>query len=298
MSLILDALSRSEHDRSEPGDLPGLNARHGPEPVAAANSQRWSLLALLFALPLLLVLAWMQFAEEDDKAGPASPAPGVSNSSPAVVTKPARPAPTEPPSTVKHIPAPVQTRMPAERPVPPQKAAVARARVIEPVAARPEPHTETAVTPEIASLYAAQDRRDERAMEPEVTPVPDSREPLAATGAVPATRKPEPEPLDLEAIAQAAERELGEKAVSEHAVPLIADLSQRQKDAIPSVFYSAHHWNGSSANSWVVLNGNKVRQGGAAGKGVQLDEILEDSVVLEYQGTRFRLRSLNSWVNL
>jgi len=31
---------------------------------------------------------------------------------------------------------------------------------------------------------------------------------------------------------------------------------------------------------------------------MRVEEILSDSVVLDYRGTQFRLRALNSWVNL
>jgi hypothetical protein len=48
----------------------------------------------------------------------------------------------------------------------------------------------------------------------------------------------------------------------------------------------------------VVLNGKELRPGGQPASGVKVVEILPDSVVLDYRGTEFRLRALNSWVNL
>jgi hypothetical protein len=47
----------------------------------------------------------------------------------------------------------------------------------------------------------------------------------------------------------------------------------------------------------VVINGKTLRTGASAA-GVKVEEILPDSVVLEVKGNRFRLRALNSWVNL
>jgi hypothetical protein len=46
------------------------------------------------------------------------------------------------------------------------------------------------------------------------------------------------------------------------------------------------------------MNGNTVKAGGSVVPGMKVEEILPDSVVLNYQGTQFRLRALNSWVNL
>jgi hypothetical protein len=86
--------------------------------------------------------------------------------------------------------------------------------------------------------------------------------------------------------------------LAEHPAPFIADLSQQTKDGIPTIFYRRHSYSGNSANSQVVLNGKELRVGGRPAAGVKVDEILPDSVVLSFQGTQFRLRALNSWVNL
>ena len=61
--------------------------------------------------------------------------------------------------------------------------------------------------------------------------------------------------------------------------------------------YLRHDYSGDPARSSVHINGKTLRAGGSVG-GVKVVEILPDSVVLEYKGSRFRLRALNSWVNL
>ncbi len=95
-----------------------------------------------------------------------------------------------------------------------------------------------------------------------------------------------------------AENELENARLAEHPAPFIAQLSQQTKDGIPSIFYQRHDYRGDSARSVVVLNGQELRVGGRPAAGVTVDEILPDSVVLSYRGTQFRLRALNSWVNL
>ena len=80
-------------------------------------------------------------------------------------------------------------------------------------------------------------------------------------------------------------------------MPFLSAQSQQTKDAIPTIMYLRHDYSGNPASASVVLNGKTLRQGGSV-NGVRVEEILPDSVVLEYQGTRFRLRALNSWVNL
>ena len=105
-----------------------------------------------------------------------------------------------------------------------------------------------------------------------------------------------PPPIDLEkAIAEAA-RAVGEQSLVPHAATMIENLSQQQKNDIPTLIYSAHDFqtDGSAA---VELNGQRVKVGQRAGQ-VVVRDILIDSVILENSGVTFRLTALNSWINM
>ncbi|RLQ21637.1 hypothetical protein DWB85_11520 [Seongchinamella sediminis] len=104
--------------------------------------------------------------------------------------------------------------------------------------------------------------------------------------------------VDIEELVRAAEDELQNARLAEHPAPFIVGLSQQTKDAIPSLFYERHDYSGRPGESVVVLNGKALKVGGSPASGVRVEEILPDSVVLDYRGTQFRLRALNSWVNL
>ena len=54
----------------------------------------------------------------------------------------------------------------------------------------------------------------------------------------------------------------------------------------------------SDGGSTVTINGQQARAGQTVGRGVTVEEVLPDSVVLSHAGQQFRLRALNSWVNL
>lgn len=81
-----------------------------------------------------------------------------------------------------------------------------------------------------------------------------------------------------------------------HPAPFLENLSQQQKDSIPSLFYSAHR-SGEEAVAEVVINGDRLRVGQRSGD-IEVVEILPDSAVFSYRGVVFRLPALNSWVNL
>jgi general secretion pathway protein B len=105
-----------------------------------------------------------------------------------------------------------------------------------------------------------------------------------------------PPPIDLEkAIAEAA-RAVGEQSLVPHAATMIENLSQQQKDDIPTLIYSVHDYqtDGSAA---VELNGQRLKIGQRAGQ-VMVRDILIDSVILENSGVTFRLTALNSWINM
>lgn len=102
--------------------------------------------------------------------------------------------------------------------------------------------------------------------------------------------------VDLEAAIRRAQAEMGEAPLSAHPVPLIENMSQSVKDRIPSLMYQAHDYN-PREGSVVVINGEAGKVGERV-KGFLVEEILEDSAVFNYAGTQFRLRALNSWVNL
>ena len=105
------------------------------------------------------------------------------------------------------------------------------------------------------------------------------------------------ETVDIEKLVEQAQAELKDASLTEHAVPLLSSLSQHTKDGIPTLLYQRHDYSGDPGRSSVVINGKTLRAGASAG-GIKVEEILPDSVVLEVKGTRFRLRALNSWVNL
>ena len=103
-------------------------------------------------------------------------------------------------------------------------------------------------------------------------------------------------PLDIAAVVKRVQAELGKPALVSHATPLLENLSQQTKNAIPSVIYTVHDWQ-PAGRSRVTLNGSALSEGQQL-NGFKVDEILTDSVILSYRGTQFRLRALNSWVNL
>jgi general secretion pathway protein B len=105
-------------------------------------------------------------------------------------------------------------------------------------------------------------------------------------------------PIDLEEILARTKEAMKTARLSKHPAPFLSTLSQQAKNDIPTMLYSAHDYFSKSGRSTVVINGKSLSVGGSIAGGVKIDEILSDSIVLSHRGTQFRLRALNSWVNL
>ena len=103
-------------------------------------------------------------------------------------------------------------------------------------------------------------------------------------------------PIDLVAAIERAAREVGEPNLVPHPTALLENLSQQHKDQIPTIVYTEHVYAEGAAPS-VELNGQRLRPGQRAG-GITVEDILADSVILRVNGVSFRLRALNTWVNL
>jgi general secretion pathway protein B len=276
MSLILDAINKSEQQRPQVEPVPGVGAPHGADAAVELPAWRgllWPVLTTVLAL--LVIVLWLDNG---------TPAPVEEVASP-----PVQAASPTPPELVAKTPMAVPVQIAHKVATPPATPAAESPPAVGglDVAAlyAPEPIADDSV-PVAADSEIAEIEVEEIVLEETASPVQEAA------------------PLDVEAIAGAAQKTLDERVtepdevVVEHAAPMISELKQRDKDEIPSIFFSSHHWSTVASERVVTLNGEARREGDRVKPGLVLVEILEDSIVLDYRGTEFRLRSLNSWVNL
>lgn len=76
----------------------------------------------------------------------------------------------------------------------------------------------------------------------------------------------------------------------------IHDLPFSSQNKIPTIMYTAHNY--ADRSSTVTLNKKQCRVGEKITGGLTLDEILEDGIVLTFNSTRFKMKALNSWINM
>lgn len=276
MSLILDALNRS---REETDDIPTLGTRHSY--VENPQTKKYWLLgvALVVALAVIAWLLWERTHSVTGQELAKAPAP---------VSQAQQPMPA-----AAMEPKPIRSVAPPPLPEPRSSVAAPLPKPVAPTADVQPPQVDSSA---VSALYGK--KTAPQAGEP------DPSQPSAAAQlalkpkakTIPATTVEQD--LDIGKLVEQAEGELKNTQLAEHPAPFINNLSQQTKDSIPSIFYKRHEYSGRPGQSLVVLNGKELKAGGSPASGVKIKEILPDSVVLDYRGTQFRLRALNSWVNL
>ena len=150
----------------------------------------------------------------------------------------------------------------------------------------------------MAELYQKQGQSSQAGEKRATTKNARSARAKESAGSSGTARAGDEQPVDIEAILRNAQKEMENASLAAHPSPFLESLSQQTKDSIPTIYYQRHDYSSQASRSAVVLNGKTLKVGGSPASGVKVDEILTDSVVLNYRGTQFRLRALNSWINL
>ena len=289
MSLILDALNRTREDKDS---MPNLATHHAVAKMARGKRQYllWAAIAVLLVFIVWLAIGQFSAAPEPDAGtdtGTRVPVPQVPQTitaasradSTASIEEAAVEVPLAEPVMESQELEPVETL--ADSPPEPELASLT---VEAEIVTSPEAGESIAV----AQLYQNRNLADDAALRGRTSPA--AIELYAKSGVE--------EPIDIAEVLKSAREDMKDASLESHPVPLLATLSQQTKDSIPTLYYQRHDYSSNVAISTVVLNGDTLRVGGSLGQGIKVEEILPDSVVLSYQGTQFRLRALNSWVNL
>jgi hypothetical protein len=300
MSLILDALKRSEQTDSTipyaPADAHQSAGASRLRPVVAA--------LLLGALLGVGVAMWFSRVLPDDAASPravASPLGPMDSNQPGSPAADDQAKRLNRSSTEPVLSARTESRLLTDPSMRGMAAAPSEASFPSSLVDAGPTATARAVAELNAQMWSDSESADVEAPdrapetgggESKAPQLPDTRNAsneVAALGTI-------APPINLEAAIAEAANAVGERSLVPHAATMIENLSQQQKDDIPTLIYSAHEFqtDGSAA---VELNGQRLKVGQRAGP-VMIKDILVDSVILENSGVTFRLTALNSWINM
>ena len=299
MSLILDALRRSENG----------GAAISPQPPAAEDhsgglGKKWLGAIFVVCAGLGIAAGWMMRGDPENPLNAEQVVPSVSrslSSGDAVTSSkpPGADAVPSIPSTVLSPSTPTATTpgaidvAPAQRNATVDAAEEDRERI---AALHQQMWSDAASLSEGEGIGSDQNGAPNPAAEKPDEPARSGEVSASASSSAPSDAPSIAPPIDLVAAIERAAREVGEPNLVPHPTVLLENLSQQQKDGIPTIVYSEHVYAEGVAPS-VELNGQRLRPGQRAGA-ITVEDILVDSVILRVNGVSFRLRALNTWVNL
>lgn len=118
-------------------------------------------------------------------------------------------------------------------------------------------------------------------------PAPDVR-PLSAEANAPEDAG---EALDLPPVPvkSAASATTNPAPATTPAAPLLRQLPAAVAGALPALNLDLHVYSPVAAQRFVIINGQRLREGGTLREGMQVEAITPSGVVLTHQGTRFML---------
>ncbi|WP_096087592.1 general secretion pathway protein GspB [Agaribacterium haliotis] len=76
----------------------------------------------------------------------------------------------------------------------------------------------------------------------------------------------------------------------------IKGLPLKAQENIPTLMYGGHIYQ-PDGGSYVTLNGKPYREGASVSAGIVLEKILRDGIVMRQGNTQFKMQALNSWLN-
>ncbi|WP_341936643.1 general secretion pathway protein GspB [Marinimicrobium sp. C2-29] len=271
--MILDALKRADRERrQQEADPPSLVTEHAAPPHARPSHRRNWLLAgalLLAGAAIGLTLASVKSSPESDPDLSSETVPDQARLGQGSSTS--ENSETSPSASDTENPAPT-----------PDNAAE---------------QTEPDLTPSaIARLYQ-KDRTPGEAPEPAVAQLYQAPQPAETPAEEKEHQPPEPEP-EPQTVSVAPPRPSEPVRLAEEPlVPGIRDLPWSLQQDIPSINYQAHNYR-EGGNSSVTINQRKRRAGDEVAQGVRIERIESDGLVLIYEGKTFKLKAMNSWVNM
>ncbi|WOJ96172.1 general secretion pathway protein GspB [Congregibacter brevis] len=294
MSLILDALSRAEREKREQAS-PAPTILSQELTPGSSGSTRWMTWAALWALLVCLLAAmFVLFRTVPEHSPAAKTTPQTTTAVSFDTVKSAQSDDMSTPS--RRLPTAAraqQAQMPAQA-IPADSLSGI------------EPASEER-TAAVAALYsqpaeALAIEAEPLANETELTvnrssePIEEGSEAAGALPAVTASSVITESEIDVEQVLREIRAEAANSGLEPHPTPLLEDLTKQFKDRVPTLMYSSHDYS-SLGRSTVTINGDILTRGQRT-RGVEVRELLSDSVILRFDSTDFRLRALNSWVNL
>lgn len=323
MSLILEALNKADRERDNQPKVPDLQTVHGRIVPPSPPKRHWGLYVVIALLVLILFLLIAVLVRQSMAPGAKSAAAPQAAPQSVQTPQPA-PAPTSAPSAAAPVPpAPVAPATPdlgadvhdiyqdANTTAPlPEYAPSYEEAPAAPRAKKSRSRLLDELEAEAQELDEANNGAEEELLPPSVRKTP---KPVAkATDNLQEasdlneekikelweqTKKEIPDRPTNQAKLQTQIQEAIKDTLSLYKqVPYLHELPEKVQNTVPSINYINHLYS-ERAGGAVIINKKTLRNGQEISPGMIIDRVASDGIVVQYQGIRFKLNALSSWVN-
>lgn len=283
MSYILEALRKSERERRS-GEVPALPAVVAEPPPRSRPWMAWLVAGLLLFNGVGLTYVWMH-RKAAAPAVPSSPAPAVAAQAPI-----APPAPPKSPAAAADVPPsgiivhqvapPVAEPAATPQPRPPQPMAPARRAEAKPLAGVSPPAAKPKSKPSVKADVPSPGLAG-RQPAPAVNPTEEKL--TAIRPPAPIAAPPfQPEPADEERPARSEARHRSD-------IPLLREMPREFRERVPEFRINMHAYSKEPGERFAIIDMKKYLAGEQIPGGMVLREIRTDGLVLDMDGTRFRV---------
>lgn len=285
MSYILDALKKSEEERKR-GNLPDLSSQNLKIPKQRATNI-WPAVGMGMLAINMAVIGWLFLREPKNDATENS----VNHE---VEQKPVVAAPVPPVTQPLQQSQPIQVPQMAQ--TMPQQVIVVPAGAVAPGQVVTIPQTVSAQTmagqPIVVYAAPQQAQIAQQQLQPQHQTgsqvlMPGDPAPMQVTSAA--------QPQSVFIAPGQGDISSPNSDIDEKAVPDINQLPDTIKRGLPELSFSSHMYSSDPTFRKVIINGKQLRENQPLNVDIMLKRITDDGVVLDYQGTLFKVNVVEQW---
>ncbi|HET8708102.1 MAG TPA: general secretion pathway protein GspB [Pseudomonadales bacterium] len=284
MSYILDALKKSEEERRR-GNLPDFTTQNIKIPKQR-TANIWPFIGVAMLVVNMAVVGWLFLREPQKKAPEAAgeaevkPVQAKEASTPTAAVVQTAPVVAQPPAQVIQQ-APVQAM--------PQQVIVVPAGAVAPgqVVAIPQTVPAQSLGGQPVVVYAP-------AAQP-MQVAPATHQVYAPGDPAPVQVAPNSPPSTVFIAPGQGDISSPNAEIDDKSVPDINELPDTIKRGLPELSFSSHMYSSDPAFRKVIINGKQLRENQPLNVDIILKRITEDGVVLDYQGTLFKVNVVEQW---
>lgn len=294
MSLILDALNKADRENRKPESSPNLETEHAQPVELSAKSSNlpWYFFVLIICIVSGVAIFFVLTKSNPLADQPQTVAPTLTHTA---QKKNVAPSVDVPQTTKNNNSGSTITSQAKITEQAPNKAEELRQKFIQ---AQYEQQQQKIANKAIASQSPTQQPKAQKKItglyqQPTIaTAQKNTPKVVSAAAQKPKTQAPK---KSIESASNQVQVSTSDNQLDFYGhIGSVRDLPFNAQNNVPTMMYTEHNYNRKS----VTINGKEYKEKSSISKGLVIEKVLEDGLILKYQQYTFKMRAYNNWINL